>query len=73
METKKCNICGAYKPINRFTRNLVGGSIVYRNICCACNMKEHRRRKKEREQNNLLGQFNSKDLIRELKSRGYQI
>lgn len=60
-ETKKCKCCGKELPITHFQR-YAGG---YRKICIDC-------RRRESGATDKFKDFSSRELIDELKSRGYE-
>ena len=59
--TKKCTICGKVLPLSEFTRKGKG----YRTTCNGCLRKENGTSEKFKE-------FTSRELIDELKYRGYK-
>ena len=60
-ETKKCSCCGKELPLSHFQKRGVG----YRNICNDCLKRESGATDKFKE-------FTSRELIDELKARGYE-
>ena len=60
-ETKKCKCCGKELPISHFQKYGMG----YRNICNDC-------RRRESGATDKFKDFSSRELIEELKSRGYE-
>lgn len=60
-ETRKCECCGKELPISEFSKYSKG----YRKICNACRHKENRPSDKFKG-------FTSRELIEELKLRGYK-
>lgn len=60
-ETKKCSCCGKELPLSHFQKRGVG----YRNICNDCLKRESGATDKFKD-------FTSRELINELKSRGYE-
>ena len=60
-QTKVCGCCGKEKPLSEFARKGVG----YRTICKMC--ERHESGASERFKN-----FTSRELIEELRSRGYK-
>ena len=60
-ETKKCSCCGKELPISHFQR-YAGG---YRKICNECRRRESGATEKFKD-------FTSRELIDELKARGYE-
>lgn len=60
-EAKKCKCCGEYKPLSAFRPKGKG----YRSICIECERKSTGTSAKFEE-------FTSRELIEELKARGYQ-
>lgn len=75
METRTCIKCGAIRPITDYHKNSSspGGRL---STCKDCH-NEHRRQMKGNspariaEENNLLTQYHSRELIAELRRRGY--
>lgn len=59
-ETKKCSCCGKVKPLNEFYKRGLG----YRSKCIACCTGEQ-------DSSSKFKDFTSKELIDELKLRGY--
>jgi len=86
METKVCKKCGRTLPVSDFSKAGRGGG--YRNVCKECHqnkMSEKRketkeirienerlRRKLEDAKNIKIVDFDARDLILELKRRGYE-
>lgn len=60
-ETKKCSCCGKELPLSHFQKRGVG----YRNICNECLKRESGATDKFKD-------FTSRELINELKARGYE-
>lgn len=60
-ETKKCKYCGKELPLSHFSKRGTG----YRNICMECE-------KRETGSTDRFKDFTSKELIEELKARGYE-
>lgn len=60
-ETKKCKCCGRELPLTHFSRRGTG----YRNICNECVKKEAGATDKFKD-------FSARELIDELKARGYE-
>ena len=79
METRTCKCCGKEKPVGEFYKNRIG----YTNVCRECaSEKRIANRKKKNEVNLLRGQleekrklaladFQPRELMAELKRRGY--
>ena len=79
METKVCKICGEEKPIEMFMTNKLGTSCVCKD-CMNKKKSEKRAKKKDIEalqhellnvKNMRLADFESNELLYELKRRGY--
>lgn len=80
METKVCKCCGSEKPISEFYKNAWG----YTSICSECHKKKAVEGKRRvRELNNIankledarklrLQDFTPRELMTELKRRGYE-
>ena len=82
METRVCKTCGRELPIENFSKNAYG----YIGICKECNSKHrseaatHRASKKQRSienelanaKNMRLSEFTPRELMAELKRRGYE-
>ena len=82
-ETKKCSCCGNEFPVSEFQTDRQGNPI---SVCKACMTKKrvegHERRKAERQRkeeertillkNARLSQFTPRELMTELKRRGYE-
>lgn len=60
-ETKKCSVCGEVLPIDMFTRHGRGRE----NVCITC-------KRKQSGKSEALAQFTPRELIEELKARGYK-
>ena len=60
-EIKKCKLCGKELPLSHFSRRGTG----YRNICMECE-------KRETGSTDRFKDFTSRELIDELKARGYE-
>ena len=60
-ETKKCKCCGKDLPLTHFQKRGIG----YRNICNDCLKRESGAKDKFKD-------FSSRELIDELKARGYE-
>lgn len=60
-ETKKCSACGEILPVDMFTRHDRGRE----NICITCERKQS-------GQSEALAKFTPRELIEELKARGYK-
>lgn len=60
-ETKKCSVCGEVLPVDMFIRRGIGRE----NVCIKC-------KRKQRGQSEALGRFTPRELIEELKARGYK-
>ncbi len=77
METKICRLCGEEKPISEFPKNkLYADGLDTR--CCSCKNKEARESYHERKGkpkgggNPALADFTPRELIEELRARGYK-
>lgn len=60
-ETKKCSVCGEILPVDMFTRRGTGRE----NVCIKCKHKQS-------GQSEALAKFTPRELIEELKARGYK-
>lgn len=60
-ETKKCSACGEVLPVDMFTRRGLGRE----NVCIKC-------KRKQSGQSEALAKFTPRELIEELKARGYK-
>lgn len=61
LKLKKCSVCGEVLPIDMFTRHGRGRE----NICITC-------KRKQSGKSEALAQFTPRELIEELKARGYK-
>ena len=61
LKLKKCSVCGEVLPIDMFTRHGRGRE----NVCITCKCKQS-------GQSEALAQFTPRELIEELKARGYK-
>lgn len=60
-ETKKCAICGEVLPLDMFLKRDAGRE----NVCISC-------KRKQNGKSEALAQFTPRELIEELKARGYK-
>ena len=60
-ETKKCSVCGEVLPVDMFARRGLGRE----NVCIKC-------KRKQSGQSEALAKFTPRELIEELKARGYK-
>lgn len=73
IQTKTCTVCGKTLPITDFYRKSSSPDGYY----CACKecqtaqIKKSRMTKDSKEKDSILSEFSPKELIDELKSRGY--
>lgn len=77
METKVCKVCGVELPISEFKKTPMSpNGISTCNKCCARKSTESRRDRKDSaskgEGNSELSRFTARELIEELRSRGYK-
>lgn len=76
METKICRICGEEKPITDFPRNYLFKD-GYNTLCkCCANARQranyHAQKKMPNGANPALADFTPRELIEELRARGYK-
>lgn len=78
IETKKCCKCGEIKPVSEFYKNIstIDGYEVYCKECKKTICRESYRKKisqqKNEEMKNELSKYTPRDLLAELKRRGYK-
>ena len=60
-ETRKCSVCGEVLPVDMFTRHGRGGE----NVCITC-------KRKQSGKSGALAKFTPRELIDEIKGRGYK-
>lgn len=60
-ETKKCSVCGEVLPLDMFLKRGAGRE----NVCISC-------KRKQNGKSEALAQFTPRELIEELKARGYK-
>lgn len=78
IETKKCFKCGEVKPTTEFYKNIKAAD-GYDTYCKDCKKSLNRKvyakmvsKRKEEEANNALSKYTPRDLLTELKRRGYK-
>lgn len=78
IDTKKCSKCGEIKPVAEFYKNIstIDGYDVYCKECKKAVCREAYRKKisqkRIEETNNALSKYTPRDLLTELKRRGYK-
>lgn len=73
METKKCTICGSELPVSEFAHHPKAAD----GLCNACNKCRSKKTRKPRKSTLIVGNpdlasFKPRDLIEELRVRGYK-
>lgn len=73
METKKCTICGSELPVSEFAHHPKAAD----GLCNACNKCRSKKTRKPRKSTLIVGNpdlasFKPRDLIEELRMRGYK-
>lgn len=75
METKKCIECGRERPISEFRKNYLSAD-GHTSVCNGCMSAKRREKKSARTAegggNPALAEFKSRELIEELRNRGYK-